>query len=155
MLKNISKKKLIIFGLLLIFISLIVTVIYVLCDKSNKENFAADSNNEALSNIISIYNKNKMTLTDLDVTGVTNLVPIGTVISWIPPDPAKYKENIPLGWKLCDGQDGTPDLRGRFLRMYHDQNTKTYKSILGGVEFGSEDEFNIKKKSRTRKIKRL
>ncbi|XAT57842.1 hypothetical protein GN241_11005 [Rhodobacteraceae bacterium IMCC1335] len=23
--------------------------------------------------------------------------------------------NIPVGWSLCDGQNGTPDLRGRFL----------------------------------------
>lgn len=24
--------------------------------------------------------------------------------------------NIPAGWALCDGQNGTPDLRGRFIK---------------------------------------
>lgn len=25
---------------------------------------------------------------------------------------------IPQGWKLCDGSNGTPDLRGRFLQSF-------------------------------------
>jgi hypothetical protein len=25
--------------------------------------------------------------------------------------------NIPVGWVICDGTNGTPDLRGRFIRM--------------------------------------
>lgn len=35
-------------------------------------------------------------------------VPVGTICAWAKPD-------IPEGWALCDGQNGTPDLRGRFV----------------------------------------
>lgn len=41
---------------------------------------------------------------------MTNLeFPIGVIIAW---------ENaaIPSGWNVCDGANGTPDLRGKFLR---------------------------------------
>ena len=37
-------------------------------------------------------------------------LPIGTIIAYNGPLSA-----IPVGWHLCDGSDGTPDLRGRFL----------------------------------------
>ena len=32
------------------------------------------------------------------------------------------------GWSLCNGQNGTPDLRGRFL-VGHDQNASEYSTI--------------------------
>lgn len=31
--------------------------------------------------------------------------------------------NIPTGWQLCDGTNGTPDLRGRFIVGYHPTDT--------------------------------
>lgn len=34
----------------------------------------------------------------------------GIIIMW-----AGTPESIPEGWHICDGSDGTPDLRGRFL----------------------------------------
>ena len=30
--------------------------------------------------------------------------------------------NIPSGWALCDGTNGTPDLRGRFILGYNDKD---------------------------------
>jgi len=49
-------------------------------------------------------------------------VPQGTVIPWSPPDSAIRTDNVgnehivaPDGWALCDGEDGTPDLRNRFV----------------------------------------
>ena len=36
-------------------------------------------------------------------------VPIGTIILWA--DPV-----IPMNWQVCDGTNGTPDLRNRFVR---------------------------------------
>ena len=36
--------------------------------------------------------------------------PIGGIIMW-----SGQVSNIPSGWKLCDGNNGTPDLRGRFI----------------------------------------
>ena len=43
-----------------------------------------------------------------DGTGV--VLPRGGIILW-----AGSPENVPAGWALCDGQNGTPDLRGRFV----------------------------------------
>jgi len=50
-------------------------------------------------------------------------VPKGTIISWNPPASAVRADNAgnrhiipPPGWALCNGEDGTPDLRDRFVR---------------------------------------
>lgn len=37
-------------------------------------------------------------------------VPVGCILLW-----SGSSENIPSGWHLCDGQEGTPDLRDRFV----------------------------------------
>lgn len=37
-------------------------------------------------------------------------VPVGLISMW-----SGALRNIPLGWVLCDGQNGTPDLRNRFI----------------------------------------
>lgn len=42
-------------------------------------------------------------------------VPDGCIVMWSGP-----VENIPNGWALCDGQNGTPDLRGRFVLGYQE-----------------------------------
>ena len=38
-------------------------------------------------------------------------VPIGAIASW-----SGLISDIPHGWQLCDGTNGTPDLRGKFIR---------------------------------------
>jgi hypothetical protein len=42
------------------------------------------------------------------VTG--SVLPAGTIIAW-------YAKSgpLPIGWAICDGKSGTPDLRGKFL----------------------------------------
>lgn len=37
-------------------------------------------------------------------------VPVGTIVIW-----SGTTSNIPSGWALCNGQNGTPDLRDRFV----------------------------------------
>lgn len=37
-------------------------------------------------------------------------IPSGGIIIW-----SGTVDNIPDGWKLCDGQDGSPDLRDKFI----------------------------------------
>lgn len=37
-------------------------------------------------------------------------VPIGTIVIW-----SGTADNIPAGWQLCDGTNGTPDLRDKFV----------------------------------------
>ena len=37
-------------------------------------------------------------------------LPIGSIIMWY-----KSTGEIPAGWHLCDGNEGTPDLRGKYV----------------------------------------
>ena len=49
-----------------------------------------------------------------------SIVPKGVILMW-----SGTPADIPSGWALCDGQDGRPDLRGRFIRAWaNDINTK-------------------------------
>lgn len=46
------------------------------------------------------------------------IVPSGSIIAYYPKDGKLIDNPPPEGWAVCDGTNGTPDLRGRFLRMY-------------------------------------
>lgn len=37
-------------------------------------------------------------------------LPVGSIIMWY-----RSTADIPAGWIVCDGNDGTPDLRGRYV----------------------------------------
>ncbi len=57
-------------------------------------------------------------------TVCADFFPIGTIVMW-----SGSTSDIPAGWKLCDGANGTPDLRGRFLR-----GAKGDVGAIGGEE---------------------
>jgi microcystin-dependent protein len=44
--------------------------------------------------------------------------PVGAIVIW-----SGSANRIPDGWKLCDGDNGTPDLRGRFVVGYDDRDS--------------------------------
>lgn len=50
-------------------------------------------------------------------------IPAGVITMW-----SGNPGNIPAGWALCDGSNGTPDLRGRFIVGY-DPNVTDYNAI--------------------------
>ncbi len=55
---------------------------------------------------------------DIAAPDITNyLVPVGTIVMW-----SGAIEEIPDGWLLCDGTEGTPDLRGRFIVGYDSED---------------------------------
>ncbi len=60
-------------------------------------------------------------------------IPTGAVMAWHPtPDRVKEGKIIPpSGWAICDGTNGTPDLRGRFIR-----GTSEWRQavVTGGAE---------------------
>jgi hypothetical protein len=43
--------------------------------------------------------------------GVSFVMPVGVIAMW-----HGLLTNIPSGWELCDGTNGTPDLRSKFLK---------------------------------------
>jgi hypothetical protein len=49
-------------------------------------------------------------LNDIAVTLASVILPPGSVIMW-----AGAPEDVPAGWRICDGSNGTPDLRNRFV----------------------------------------
>lgn len=82
--------------------------------KNIQENFSSD---EAIQNLASLYNRDQLTVTNLDVTGKFTLngkapefIPRGIIVAW-----SGQPTQIPGGWVLCDGQNGTPNLKGRFI----------------------------------------
>ncbi len=72
---------------------------------------------------------NISTPANLTVTGAFNMIPKGTIFAY-------NSEVVPEGWALCDGKDGRPDLRGRFLVGY-DVEKPDYNKIgkKGGEDF--------------------
>lgn len=54
---------------------------------------------------------------------VPNVIPSGAIIMW-------SGNTVPSGWRLCNGLDGTPDLRNRFIRG----GDLTNNGETGGVE---------------------
>lgn len=56
-----------------------------------------------------IYSNGKIINISNDGTNIVN-VPVGTIVIW-----SGTVDDIPAGWALCDGQDGRPDLRNKFI----------------------------------------
>ena len=103
---------------------MMIAIIYLLLKQSNVIESFKPSNVDgtidvtAISNVSQLAQKINKAL-DIDTAGnVTfkqnvNILPRGTIVAW-------NHTTAPAGWALCDGQNGTPDLRGRFIRMQND-----------------------------------
>lgn len=50
-----------------------------------------------------------------DAVSILGKLPVGTIVAWH----HKSTDELPPGWVPCDGKDGSPDLRGKFLRGEH------------------------------------
>ena len=48
--------------------------------------------------------------TPINAASLDTIVPNGVILMW-----SGNSSDIPDGWHLCDGSNGTPDLRGRFI----------------------------------------
>ena len=118
----------------ILLVCLTICVIYLIFNKKNNiEKFTDNTLTESIKNlgIISQQIMNNGTLTipanEVYFSGNThfasnksvtidgplsvsslNILPRGCVIAW-------YGQNHPEGWVICDGTQGTPDLRGRFV----------------------------------------
>ncbi len=115
----------------LMFAIVLVTLLYILYNlNSNKSDKSEHfDNSEAIQNVAGLYNSGVMTVSNLKVTGSFNLLPKGVILTWTGTTP-------PDGWALCDGTNGTPDLRGRFIRMFND-SVQGAPAWTGTTEFYS------------------
>lgn len=86
---------------------LCIFVLYIIINNNKYEHLTSLSN-EAIQSLASAYNTGNMAVTNLNVTGSFNLLPRGVIVAW-------YYSTVPNGWALCDGTNGTPDLRSRFV----------------------------------------
>ena len=59
--------------------------------------------------------------------GITKAMPTGGIIMW-----SGTLANIPAGWQLCDGTNGTPNLIGKFIRGVNTDSTDP--GITGGSD---------------------
>ncbi len=84
-----------------VFILLILLALYFLCYK--KEGF--DYRRYA-----ALPGSNNMVLTDGNGNLSSIQFPKGIIVIW-----NGLSTSVPEGWALCDGTQGTPDLRGKFL----------------------------------------
>lgn len=106
----------------ILFVVIIVLLCIMLYKMYNKrENAASVSgetltslSNEAVQNIASVYAETTGTVNfnNLNAQNLNAINFRGIIVAW-----SGTVANIPTGWALCDGTKGTPDLRGRFLRM--------------------------------------
>lgn len=95
---------------LLIIGIIIILVNHTLNNKFN-ENF---STKEAVENVASLYNKEKLTVTNANITKNLNAKNFkGIIVAW-----SGDQNNIPVGWVLCDGNNKTPNLKDRFILGY-------------------------------------
>ncbi len=100
--------------------------------KLQKEGLTIPGNLTVTGNITSsgnIVSNNISSNGNLLVKGTFNYLPKGTVVSWTGTD-------APEGWALCNGQNGTPDLRGRFVLAagQGDKLTNRVSKQIGGEE---------------------
>ena len=99
-------------SLLIIGLFIILIIILILLNK-RKEHV---TNDEAIQNIASVYNNSSnLIVTNLTVTGELKANNFkGMIVAY-----SGDVSGIPVGWALCDGTNGTPDLRGRFILNYN------------------------------------
>ena len=85
---------------------------------------------QAIRNLAEVSQKlqiNGLTIPgNLDVKGKFNYLPKGLISIW-------YGTSAPKGWALCNGKNGTPDLRGRFVYGYGSRLGSKFKRY-GGAE---------------------
>lgn len=119
---------------IIILIILFLFIIFFVSHQSYEGNITYYENltplsNEAVQDIASLYNKNTLIVSNLDVTQSSNIMPKGVIVAW-------SGEKVPNGWALCDGTQGSPDLRGRFILGAGQGNNLTIRNLgqSGGEE---------------------
>lgn len=126
---------------LILYIFLILCLVFL--KKDTKENFNSaiyddvrkiineeyNLDNDMITNLTEVGKKIQLeglSTKYLNVYGNLNFLPSGSIICF-------NKSKAPEGWVLCDGKNGTPDLRGRFIKMASLNLPKTGDYIKSNV----------------------
>lgn len=86
---------------------------------------------EATKTVESVYNADKIIVNNLNITSLSfNLIPSGFIVGF-------FGDHIPSGWVLCDGNNNTPDLRGKLVKgidlsWFASNNSNNFISGLSG-----------------------
>jgi len=108
---------------MILYILLIFIIIIMFSSNKNIENLSNTDLNidlgaiKNLSNIATTLMTPSGTLTNPGSLNITKDLTVGNSLNFLPKGSiiAFYGDTIPPGWRICDGNDGTPDLRGRFI----------------------------------------
>jgi len=114
----------------IIFI-LIFILFYLICKKNSKESFITSPFSEYSTNLNNlVYTDTSGNLVSVDKKSLIDFIlPKGLIVAW------KGGVNPPSGWALCNGLNGTPDLRGRFIFGYNPELGGAYPlEKTGGSE---------------------
>ena len=76
-----------------------------------------------------------MAVRNLNVDGSFNLLSRGMITVW-------NKQVAPIGWAFCDGSNGTPDLRGRFI-LGQGQGPNLTNRSLNDISGSENKQLNI------------
>ena len=114
---------------IIIVLIIVLIIVYLLRNRSEHLDSAPTPlSNEAIQNIASVYADTKGTTSfnNVNVTGQLNVSGWkGMIVMW-----SGSLDKVPTGWALCDGQNGTPDLSGKFIIGF---NTKEIKDEWGNL----------------------
>ena len=126
-------KPLVIIFILTVVICLTLLTIWINLNqstsKSFKESYNSNNSNSSFKNMLTINDNFQMSTLEF---------PKGMITPYYPPDP--YNIVAPKGWSICDGTNGTPDLRGRFIRGYDFENSAKFDSVGGKDGYFITDE---------------
>lgn len=118
-----------------IIITIFIVLIIIYLFNIKKENLDTSTlSNEAIQNIASVYASTTGTASfnNVKITGNLDAQNLkGIIVMW------SGKLNlIPTGWVLCDGTNGTPDLRGKFVLGFGQGKDLTNRNMgeSGGEE---------------------
>lgn len=93
--------------------AIVCYILYITNELSKKFEHMSNIDFSAIDNMSKLYSTDNIVAKNMTITGnlsakKLNILPKGVIVAWT-------NEIIPTSWVLCDGSNGTPDLRNRMI----------------------------------------